>query len=353
MFTSKTVSSAFYSGTILPLLSLGFLLFLINVSPSPTYGEWLIMGETGVFYTDDAALFSGTRRLTRNQDPTQPVIDGFLAEQGEDIVLEGMAQIGRRFSLGGRTTQVGIRAQGFFFTDHTEFNHGSLGLQATHDLTPQTQVFVRYFWGPNLFLGENEERPLEESGTGPPSLADEELTTHYWAGGIGQDIPGIEDLKLILFGRYGMREYDKPFTHRDTNFWTIGTHVEFAATPMVDLALGYHYERGLADGRNEPDLRDDLSYYNHFVTGELELEVTEYLNLQMAIHYEFNGWTTGFNEDERHGEHENIVQGDLVVQYRHTETLTLTAGFQGAYRKESFEEGLRNLNAWVGARMAL
>jgi hypothetical protein len=34
------------------------------------------------------------------------------------------------------------------------------------------------------------------------------------------------------------------------------------------------------------------------------------------------------------------------------ETLQVTAGFQGAYRKESFEEGLKNLNTWLSAKLA-
>jgi hypothetical protein len=39
--------------------------------------------------------------------------------------------------------------------------------------------------------------------------------------------------------------------------------------------LGYHYERGLADGRNEPKLRDDISYVNHYVSVELNIHLTD------------------------------------------------------------------------------
>jgi len=328
------------------------LLMCILFLPSPSFAEWKVTGESNIYYTDDAALFSATRRLGRNQDPTQPVIDGNLAKQGSDVVFEPVAQITKSFSLMGRPTHLAVRGQGFVFADNTQFNHGSLGVQAAHELTSSTQLILRYFFGPDLFLGKNEVRPLEESGGDPPRLKDEEVTTHYWAGGIAQQIPGVEDARLILYGRYGLREYDKPFTERDTRFWTIGTHVEWPLTEKVKIALGYHYERGLADGRKQTELKDDVSYYNHFLTGELEYEITEQLGLEMALHYEFNGWTTGIEGDERKGEHENIVQGDIAARYQVNEALQVTAGFQGAHRKESFEKGLKNLNTWLGAKFA-
>ncbi|MDR4493954.1 MAG: hypothetical protein R3B74_05970 [Nitrospirales bacterium] len=318
---------------------------------SSSFAEWKVSGESNVYYTDDAALFSATRRLSRNQDPTQPVIDRKLANQGNDVVFEPVAYISKSFPLMGRHTQLAVRGQGFVFADNSQFNHGSLGVQVNHHLTPSTIFGLRYFFGPDLFLGKNEVRPIDEAGGDPPQLKDESVTTQYWAGGISQEIPELDDAKLILYGRYGLREYDKPFTQRDTRFWTIGTHVEWALTKTIEFALGYHYERGLADGRKQVELQDDVSYYNHFVTGELEVEITETIGAEMALHYEFNGWTTGISGDERQGEHENVLQGDIALRHQVNESFQVTAGFQGAYRKESFEEGLKNFNTWVGAKL--
>ena len=166
----------------MPLL-LSLLMCLLFLAP-PSFAEWKVSGESTVYYTDDAALFSATRRLSRSQDPTQPVIDSKLAKQGNDVVFEPVAQIAKSFSLMGRQTQVGVRGQGFVFTDNTQFNHGSLGVQASHNLTSSTSLILRYFFGPDLFLGKNEVRPLAESGGDPPRLKNEEVTTHYWAGGI-------------------------------------------------------------------------------------------------------------------------------------------------------------------------
>ena len=328
-----------------------FLLITLLCFPSPSLAEWKVSGTSTFYYTDDAALFSATRRLARLQDPTQPVIDSNLANQGNDVVFEPAARITKSFTLMGRETQFAVRGQGFVFADKTQFNHGSLGVEASHNLTSSTSLLLRYFFGPDLFLGKNEVRPIEESGGDPPQLENETVTTHYWAGGIAQQIPGVEDSRLILYGRYGLREYEQPFTQRDTRFWTIGTHVEWPLTQKTGLALGYHYERGLADGRKQPELKDDVSYYNHFVTGELDYEIMEHLALEMALHYEFNGWTTGIAGDERKGQYENVVQGDIAARYHVTDALQVTAGFQGAHRKESFEEGLNNLNTWLGAKL--
>jgi hypothetical protein len=88
------------------------------------------------------------------------------------------------------------------------------------------------------------------------------------------------------------------------------------------------------------------------VTGELEYKITEQLGLQMAMHYEFNGWTSSISGDERKGQHENVVQGDIGVRYHVNDTLQVTTGFQGSHRKESFEAGLKNLNTWLGAKLA-
>lgn len=75
------------------------------------------------------------------------------------------------------------------------------------------------------------------------------------------------------------------------------------------------------------------------------------LSLEIVLDYERNGFTTGIVDDGRNGEHEDVVSGDISLVYELTDTAALTAGFQGAHRKESFEDGLRNLNVWVGGRM--
>ena len=54
---------------------------------------WSLEGQGILFYTDDVGLFSATRRLSRDGDPTQPAIDSKLTDKGPDMVFEPMANI--------------------------------------------------------------------------------------------------------------------------------------------------------------------------------------------------------------------------------------------------------------------
>lgn len=331
---------------LFPIICVGLLF------PPPSQAEWGLEVANNVFYTDDVALFSATRRLSRHQDPTQPALDSALADQGDDVIYEPTAKVTKKFELMGTPSKIIVRGQGFVFLNETEYTHGSLGVGVAHELTPSFTLNYGYFFGPDLFLGKNEVRTSEEDEEDPPQIKDEEVTTHYWATALDYQFPGEHEVTIRLLGRYGLREYDSGFHQRDTKFWTIGTHVEWALTKKIELALGYHYERGLADGRHQTELRDDISYFNHFASGELMIELTEQVGLEMGVHYEFNGFTTGITEDERNGEHENVVQGDILATYKVTDAIEFTAGFQAAYRKESFEDRLENYNTWVGAKMA-
>ena len=328
----------------LPMIFLHTLI-LTMVLDTPSLAEWKIAGEGSIFYTDDVALFSATRRLSRDSDPTQPALDDELANQGSDVVFEPDLQLSKSFDLQGRQTTFSIRGQGFLFSDHPGFNHGTLGIDGRHAISPKTTVGFRYYYSPDLLLGENEER---RSGMDLP--ANEKVTTNFLAVGI-QHHPS-QEVKLTLYSRYGMRSYNEEFSQRDTRFWTIGMHTDWDISQDIAVAMGYHYERGLADGRNEPALKDDISYFNHFVTMEFKLELMPPLALELGMHYEFNGWTTGIVGDIRNGQHEDIVQGDIQLRYHLTKTTDLMVGFQGAHRKESFEaDGLKNLNTWFGGEM--
>ena len=92
---------------ILPLLVLS----LLATIPPPCMAEWELDLRSNMFYTDDVALFSATRRLSRNQDPTQPALDSTLADQGNGFVFEPMATVTTTFDLLGRNTELHLRGQ--------------------------------------------------------------------------------------------------------------------------------------------------------------------------------------------------------------------------------------------------
>ncbi|MGI9589725.1 MAG: hypothetical protein ACR2P8_00040 [Myxococcota bacterium] len=322
------------------------------LAPPAARAEWRIEAGSHFFYTDDAALFSSTRRFRKDEDPTQPVIDFDLAQQGSDFVYEPTLEIEKTLPLLGQSTTLRAGAHGFVFGVNPRFNHASVGAEGRRPLAPGLEAFARYLYIGSLFLGDNEIRTPGGGEEEDPPTAKEELDTHFWALALRYEVS--ERISGTLLGRAGIRRYEPPFEHRNMNFFTGGLHVAFELGERVDLTLGFHYERGLADGRNGRQrlLQDDISYNNYFATTELEVEVASRLDLALALDFEHNDFTTDIVGDERNGEHENQFQGDIELIYELTDAVDLTAGFQGVYRKESFEDALRNLNTGLGIQVS-
>jgi len=299
-------------------------------------------GRAILFYTDDVGIFSATRRLTRDEDPTQPALDSILTNQGSDVVFEPDAIA--RTSVENRwgTTYLSVRGQGFIYADNPRYNHGTLKVQAVQAFTPDTRLLLRYYYAPNLFLGENEDRRPGSEG-----LVDEVVTSQIASARIEQRL--TKNVEVRLLTRVGIRRYNDSFAQRDTNFWTIGPHVEWRVSERVKLGLSYHYERGLAEGRNEPQLRDDVSYVNNYVSADADVELMERLTLSAALHYERNNWTSGIVGDIRNGAHEDVIQGEVMLIQQLTESIRAMAGFQRSNRKQSFEpDAIKNTNVAFG-----
>jgi len=318
------------------------MLMVLCFLPSPATAEWTGEGRGILFWTDDIGIFSATRRLTRDGDPTQPALDTRLTDQGDDVVFEPDLSLSRSWENWlGRTT-VDVRGQGFIYADNPRFNHGTLQLQAIQAFDKETRLRLRFYYAPNLLLGDNEDRQPGMTG-----LVEEILTSYIWSARIERQL--TSDLEVRLLGRYGLRRYNDAFAQRDTDFWTIGPHLDWRIAPSVKLGLGYHYERGLADGRNQPQLEDDVSYVNHYASADLDLKIMEQLSLLLAFHYERNNWTSGIVGDERNGGHEDIIQGEIILVRQVTERIRLFGGFQRSNRKQSFEdEAVQNNNVGIG-----
>ncbi|WP_455243932.1 hypothetical protein, partial [Petrachloros mirabilis] len=217
------------------------------------FAEVTVNGRAILFYTDDVGIFSATRRLSRDGDPTQPALDTRLTEKGSDVVFEPMMTVGKTFSNSLGTTELSLRGQGFVFADQTKYSHGTIRLQVLHGLSDATRVRLRYYYAPNLFLGDNEDRRPGSQG-----LTGESVTSHIWSTRFERNL--TQDIEVSLLGRYGLRRYNEAFAHRDTNFWTVGPHLDWRLSHRVKLGLAYHYERGLADGRKLAQFEDDVSY---------------------------------------------------------------------------------------------
>ena len=316
-------------------------LCLLPQSSSAEEG-WSFEGQGTFFYTDNVGLFSATRRLSRDADPTLPAIDSKLTEQGSDVVFEPMVDLTRSVTNNLGRLDLNTQAQGFIFTENPEFNHGTLRLQATQAFSSTTRMQARFYYAPNQFIGENEERQ-----SGQQQVSAETLTSYIWSTRLIHDV--TPDLSARLLGRYGMRRYNEAFSERNMDFWTIGPHVDWRVAPKIKLGLSYHYERGLAEGRNQPQFEDDTSYINHYLSADVDVELTERLSLFTAVDFEHNIWTSGLAGDERNGAHENIYEGDLTLAYRLTDSIEGFGVVQRSSRKESFESrSIKNTNVGIG-----
>jgi hypothetical protein len=327
--------------------AVGFLFFVLFLSlllsETRALAEVTVDGRATLFYTDDAALFSATRRLSAHGDPTQPALDTSLTGKGSDMVFEPDLIVSKLITSSWGKTALSVKAQGFIYAVNPGFNQASVGLQVLHSFTPDTAIRLRYYTAPDQLLGENEER---RSGT--HSIQEERVTSHV--GSIRFEQRLSENWEVRILGRVGSREYNEAFAQRDTTFWTIGPHVDWRVAERLKLFIGYHYERGLADGRNQPQFMDDTSYVNHFVSLGLEAKLLERLEMELGAHFERNNWTSAIAGDERNGAHETIFQGEMMFFYRLTDQARLTCGFQRSQRRQSFEhESVFNTNVSVGA----
>ncbi|MEW6543952.1 MAG: hypothetical protein AB1411_10125 [Nitrospirota bacterium] len=307
----------------------------------PAPAQWALEAESNLFYASDVSLFSASRRLALMEDPTQPVVD--VTGQGSDMVFEPAAELKRAFTSGGGKTELSAKGQGFVFAQNPVFNHGTLRVELEQDLPWSSLLRLDYYYAPHLFLARNAER---RSGTRQPT--DEQVTSHIWSAHLEQRPSQAVTIRLL--SRYGLRLYNEAFAQRNTRFWTIGPHVEWAITPRIDLTLGYHYERGLADGRNQPQFSDDVSYVNHYVAVGLGFRLTSRASLFLGFDYERNDFTSALAGDDRRGTAENIYQGEAELKQALTESVTLTAGFQRSMRTSSVgSRGVNDSNLWVGA----
>ena len=79
-------------------LKLTWLLIYLGINTmSSAWADWSAQTQGTMFYTDDVGIFSATRRLTRDGDPTQPALDSRLTGQGSDFVFDPQAEVTKSF----------------------------------------------------------------------------------------------------------------------------------------------------------------------------------------------------------------------------------------------------------------
>jgi hypothetical protein len=150
-----------------------WLIFLGLISPF-AHAQWTFKADNAGYYTDDVALFSGTRRLSLKDDPTQPNIDK-TSWQGSDFVYEPSIEGEWKSENAFGEMSFEFDAGGYVFTDKTDFTHSLFDFEAAQSFKTGTKLSVHYNFVPDLFLGRNTFlQPLGEE-----SQHDETLTVGY------------------------------------------------------------------------------------------------------------------------------------------------------------------------------
>lgn len=300
---------------------------LALVISDPVRAEWAVIGGQKTSYTTDVFQFSAARRLSFSEDPSVPT--ALDLEQEQDVVWEPSLEIIRRFAGATGHPELSFKARGFLYTLNPIFNHGDYRLQWRQAMAPGTSLLVRYHYVPNLFLGPNFERR-----TGERLIEEERVTTHRWRLELERHFS--DRLKGTFIVRYGLRFYNEPFAERDTQFWTVGPKIDLVATSWATVTLGYLHERGLAEGRSEPQFADDVSYYLHHVSLGTELRFSSRLSLALIYTYQRKDFTSDFVGDTHMGRLDQTHQGLAELAYRLSSAATLSFAVQRTQRTSTF-----------------
>lgn len=284
---------------------------------------WSAIAEQKVLYTDNVFQFSSARRLALAEDPSQPT--NVQVDKPSDVVWEPSVDVRRTSSNRLGSLEISAKAHGFIFTDHSAFNHGNYRIQIKQALSREASVLFRYRYVPNLFLGPNFERR-----TGTQSVQDERVTSHIWRAQLERVLS--DQWSVTMTTRFGLRLYNDIFAERDTFFYTLGPHVDYAARPNLTLSLGYHYERGLADGQGDTRFNDDISYRQHFVSAGGDLRMTPKLSLNLMYAFRRKDFTTDLVGDTHLGRRDTTHQGTAELRYAFTDATGITLGVQHGQR---------------------
>lgn len=321
------------------------------IAGSVSDGSTALTLRGAMFYTDDVALFSSSRRLSLNADPTQPALDNILTGQGSDAVFQPALKIARAFNTYYGDTTVDLLADGYVFLTRTAYSHATLRAGLRQAFTEKTALNLTYYFSPDLYLGENFVRNPSSlvvfRDQGFLVMTAEQVTSNIVSLRLDQEL--TDHLELRLLGRYGLRDYNPAFSERNLTLWTIGPHLQWQAMDNLKLLVGYHFEQGIAAGRHQPQYADDVSYDNDYVSGEIEYEFGSQDRVNLGFHYERNNWLSEQRRDERNGAWEEIFQGELILFHDFDEQLRLFTSIQYSSRFENIlQQPISNTNAGMG-----
>lgn len=308
--------------------------------PAASQAEWSAIAQTKTIVTDNVFELSAARRLALSEDPSQPVI--VPTDRPSDIVWTPSIDVWHTSSSSLGPTELSFKAHGYLFTNNPVFNHGDYRAQVHQQIAPDTFVLLRYRYAPNLFLGPNTER---QSGQRLPE--EERVTSHTWRMQFERRLS--EQWSATLVGRYGLRFFNQAFSERDTKFYTVGPRLRYRPVSWATITFDYLYERGLADGRDQPQFKDDVSYRQHFVSLGTVFQLTAPLSLELTYAFREKQFTSEIAGDSARGEIDDLHQGNAELHYDVSAAARVTLGLQRTQRSSNIAaRDFHNTNASVG-----
>ncbi len=302
--------------------------FLLIMTHGNAWAEWSLETGARLSYTDNAFEFSGSRRNSTDEDPSQPA--GRETRNVKDTVWEPALEIKRKWADQHLPTELSVKAQGFLYTETPILNHGTYRVQARQWVDPQTSVLVRYRHTPNLELGTNIERRR-----GANFVLDEKVTSHVWRVEVERELS--HEWTATLVGRYGLRLYQQAFAERDTHFTTIGPRAAYRVSDRFTWVMSYLYERGLADGRGDVRYNDDVSYRQHFLSAGPEFRISDAATLSLLYAYRRKIFTSDLSGDTHFNRSDNTHQGMAELSHVLTRASVVTLGYQRTQRDSTNE----------------
>lgn len=318
-----------------------FFLFLLPCFITTSHAAWHASSGLNNYYTDNVGLFSVSKRLSLEEDPTQPVIDE--PEQGSDFVYEPHGELAYSDHNALGEFKLGLDAASYVFQDWSKYTHSFYELQLSQQVAEHTEIKFFYEYIPDLYLGS--KRAFHQSNE--EFEAEEVVDSHIFS--LHLDHKLTDDIIVRSLSRFGMRNYNPAFEYRYHHFFTAGLHLEWEPSDDVEFMIGYHFERSFADGKQTEFFYDDVSYINHYTSAELKIHLAPKWSLMLVGDYEHNDLLSDNIKDIHYKASENVYQGEIELFYQLSEQTTLKTGWQYGHRRFNFESyAIHNNNVWLG-----
>jgi hypothetical protein len=239
----------------------------------------------------------------------------------DDLIWEPSVQLSLHPPWGSKTPKLLVGALGDFYTQNNSLNSSTYWIGIEQEITAKIQLSATYTWIPRVLLGMSRERRVL-----PTTLIEETYASHDILVYVLRE---FQKLDMGLTAHYTFQDYTDALNEQDSDLYGFGLIGGFYPIPEVETLAGYEFELGIAAGRNDAGLNNDLSYTAHQFQIEPKFRVTKPLHI--AVHYELNykEFTTDLTGDGNHYGRKDLIHGwGIDLYYAFGEKIETKLGFE-------------------------